>query len=247
MTTTAGLVVSVRAAGCVRPACELRGQTVAEAVYGVAAFSDLAVSLAGANYTLVFAVEPYCAAAACAFRSGLAGASLPFDVAVGAFAQLLIAAPAPTVGVAGQNLLPSPTVLAADAGGNLIARLALNVTAAETAGIGRLYSRSGALWRASAAGAVTFDGLFFDLPSIYAITFTAVSAGRAIRVTLAALAIADAEAVLDLVAFAASSPTQAARAPFPTQPVVDILDRYVPPLLFIPSPPPPPPQKTAKS
>jgi hypothetical protein len=225
VTTTDGLTVSVRAAGCVRPACELRGRTVAAAVYGAAAFTDLAISLAGVNYTLVFAVEPYCTAAACIFRSGLAGVSLPFDVAVGSFAQLVIAAPSPTVGVAGQVLVPTPTVLAADAGGNLIRVLSVNVTASVTAGIGRLLARSGILWRTGTAGSAAFDGLFFDLPSSYAVTFTAISAGRVISVTLGGLSIADAEFSLRLVAFAATVPAQAARAPFPVQPVIQLLDR----------------------
>ena len=225
VTTTAGMVVSARAAGCIRPACELRGNTVAAAIYGVATFTDLAVSLAGLNYTLIFAVEPFCTAASCIFRSGMAGASLPFDVAVGSFAQLVVAAPAPSVGVSGQVLQPSPTILAADAGGNLIRTLSLNVSASVASGIGRLLARSGILWRTGTAGAVTFDGLFFDLPSNYAVTFAAVSAGRVIVTTLRGVSIADAETALVLVAFAASLPVQTARAPFPTQPVVELLDR----------------------
>ena len=158
--------------GCSEPVCKLRGTTTVLSENGVATFTSLAITKASQGYYLRFTVDRFCAKTSCVGGWSLSGESTRFDVLVGKFAALKIIQ-SPSIGVEGRDLVPSARVVATDAGDNLITESHFDVHARKRGGFGDLLSRNDILLRSAVAGVTDFQGLFFDLPSVYDIIFNA--------------------------------------------------------------------------
>ncbi|MBI3544605.1 MAG: hypothetical protein HY075_15145, partial [Deltaproteobacteria bacterium] len=138
-------VVSIALAA---PAVGSLGGTLSQAASGgVAVFSNLSMSAAGAGYSLV------------ASSAGLSSAaSSSFAVQAGAPASLAFSSQPPAQAVAGQAISPAPSVAVFDAYGNPVSSSALSISVA----LGNNPSAatlSGTLSRAAVASVASFDDL----------------------------------------------------------------------------------------
>jgi hypothetical protein len=219
--------VSVRAVGCIEPACRLTGITQVTSIDGEATFTSLAITLAATGYYLTFTVDRYCAKFACIGGWSLWTKSVTFDVLVGKFARLTIRQPPSLPGVEGRDLVPNIQLSATDAGGNFVTRRSFDVYAYKGGrGFGDLLSRNDLLFRTAVNGLVSFEGLFFDIPSVYDIIFNATVENVTASVTLENLFITGKEhhAVQD--AFSQPSVGQVAYQPIFPQPDIRLRDLF---------------------
>ena len=218
--------MSVRAVGCREPDCTLEGATTVIASDGEATFTSLAITKAAPGYFLRFTVDRYCSAFSCLGGWSLTAESTPFDVLVGKFAALQILQ-APPIGVQHRDLVPSPRLAATDAGGNFITEASFQVQASRgPGGFGDLLSRNDILFRTLEAGQVVFDGLFFDLPSVYDIVFNATFDNFTAAVSMDNLLVTGTEHTAVLVQESQLQSAQVAYQPFDPQPVVRLNDQF---------------------
>ncbi len=129
----------------------LAGTTTVTAVAGVATFSGLSINKSGTGYKLK------------ASAGSLTTATSPaFNIIAGPASQLVFTAQ-PASGVAGSGLVPSVTVTARDALGNVADSYTGSVTVAITSGSGAPGATlSGTATASAVAGIATFAGLSID-------------------------------------------------------------------------------------
>jgi len=221
-----GQQVSVRVIGCSEPICTLVGTSKVISIDGEATFTSLAVTYAATGYYLRFTVDRYCSQFACIGGWSLYAESRRFDVHVGKFAQLKLLE-FPSIGVEGRDFVPSPRVAATDAGGNQITQSSFDVHARQgSGGFGDLLSRNNIFFRAAVGGVVTFDGLFFDLPSTYDVVFNATFDNISASVTMERLRVTGREHTAMQQGDSQPLLRQTAYAPVFPQPVVQLQDIF---------------------
>ena len=215
--TTAGASITIAITdGAGTAGAKLGGTVTRAASNGVAAFSSLSIDKVGSAYTLTASAE------------GLTSAkSLPFDVTVGPAAQLAFRTQ-PTNAVAGAAIAPEPQVEVRDAGGNLVASPAVDITVAITSGTGATGAAlGGTKVRASESGVATFAGLSIDKAATnYTLTASATSLSSAVSSSFAIGA--GAAAKLGVVVQPANTTGGAEMSPAPKIAVQDASGNTVP-------------------
>ena len=202
VTTGAGATLSVTAA-VASGTGTLGGTTSVTAVNGVATFTNLALTGAGAH-TLTFTTS----------SPSLNVTSSSFGMAAGAASQIVITTQ-PAGAVSGVNLTTPPVVEIRDAAGNVVTTSTASVTVAIASGTGAV---AGTTTVSAVNGVATFSTLKLNGSGAHTLTFAANGLTSA---TSASLTATQAAASL-------SVPTQpggaASGSAFTTQPVVRILD-----------------------